>query len=429
MQVTSPGKTSAYAYQLFNEHSGALDFRVDFYDSDLVNTSFAAQTFSRYDFYTIIWLYNGSGRFQVDFQYYNFADAKMIFLTPGQYFNVESGQFKIIRYSFTQQFFCVAHNQLEALCNGVLYNHLYAVASIEVGQKEQQKFQELHLAVLDAFRNYFVADHQLVRILLSKMLAFATHSWKTQSPLNPEITAEETNLLFKLKAAIEQYFRQQLTMADYAKLLGASERSINRLLKKRLGMRISDLLVHRQILEAKRELYFTAKAIKEVAIDLGFADPSYFNRFFKKHTGKTPMAFRKKHGVKHLDESVAALTQLIEQHYKEHHHVHFYADQLHLTPRTLSDIIKRVFNKTVGELIKLRLTLEAKRQLFFSDKNVKDIAFELGFEDPAYFSHFFKNATTVSPEAFRAHWQSLGPQPPQMIHLEFGLFNWMKKGV
>lgn len=420
---------STYAYQLFNEKTDAVDFSVDFYDSDLVNTSFSVQTFSRYDLYTIIWLYNGQGRFQVDFQFYDFAGAKMIFLTPGQYFNVEKGNFKIIRYAFTQAFFCVKEHNPETLCNGVLYNHLYAVASIEVETKEQGYFQQLHKDMLGSFKNHFVAERSLIKKQLGKLLSFAVQTWLRQQPLSPDLKEEETDILFALKKTIDQHYKKTLSIESYAERLAVSEKKLSRLLKNRLDINVSDLIIHRQLLEAKRDLYFTSKSIKEIALDLGFSDPAYFNRFFKKHGGITPKAFRKKHGVKHWDENVKALAGLIDKHFKENRNVSFYADELHLTSRTLSDMVKRVLNKTVGELIKLRLVLEAKRHLYFSEKSIKDIAFELGFEEPAYFSYFFKNATAVSPEEFRSHWQSLGQQKPAILHQEFGLFNWMNKSV
>lgn len=427
--MTTQTKSSTYAYQLFNEHTEKVDFSIDFYDSDLVNTSFSAQTFSKYDHYTILWLKNGKGRFQVDFQYYDFAGAKMIFLTPGQYFNVEEGTFKIIRYSFTRDFFCVLEHKSEILCNGVLYNHLYAVASIEVEEVEQIYFKNLHEQLLDSFLNHFVADKNTIKKLLSKLLSFAAQTWQKQQPLSPDLKEVETDTLFALKKAIDKHFKKHLLIDSYAKQLAVSETKLSRLLKNRLEKNISELIIHRQLLEAKRDLYFSGKSIKEIAHDLGFSDPAYFNRFFKKNTGQTPKSFRKKYGVKHWDEKVKALASLIDQHYKENRSVRFYADQLHLSPRTLSDMVKRVFNKTVGELIKLRLVLEAKRQLFFSEYSIKEIAYELGFEEPAYFSYFFKNATAISPEEFRNHWQSLPKQSPALLHRIFGLFKWMEKTI
>ncbi len=57
--------------------------------------------------------------------------------------------------------------------------------------------------------------------------------------------------------------------------------------------------------------------------------------------------------------------------------------------------------RTVTELLHDRIVLESKRNLAFSHKSVKEICYELGFEDPAYFSRFFKNNTGISPQDFR----------------------------
>jgi len=54
-----------------------------------------------------------------------------------------------------------------------------------------------------------------------------------------------------------------------------------------------------------------------------------------------------------------------------------------------------------SQIIKDRLILEAKRQLKFSNKTVKEIAFELGFDDPAYFSRLFSKGTGSSPAKYR----------------------------
>ena len=57
--------------------------------------------------------------------------------------------------------------------------------------------------------------------------------------------------------------------------------------------------------------------------------------------------------------------------------------------------------KTVGDMISERIIAQAKHELYLSDKPIKQIAFELGFDDVAYFSRFFKVRTTVSPDVYR----------------------------
>ncbi|MDQ1089681.1 AraC family transcriptional regulator [Siphonobacter sp. SORGH_AS_1065] len=93
--------------------------------------------------------------------------------------------------------------------------------------------------------------------------------------------------------------------------------------------------------------------------------------------------------------------QLLEENYKIEKLVTFYADRLHITPNYLTILCKKHLNLSAGELIHNRLLLEAKRLLQITDRSVKEISYELGFEDLAYFSNFFKKHTGISPRTFR----------------------------
>jgi AraC-like DNA-binding protein len=92
---------------------------------------------------------------------------------------------------------------------------------------------------------------------------------------------------------------------------------------------------------------------------------------------------------------------LVENHYKIHHDVKFYADQLHKSPKTLSNAFAIYGNKSPLQVIQDRVILEAKRLFYYTDKSAKEVASELGFEDAAHFSKFFKNQTSVNPTDFK----------------------------
>ena len=76
-------------------------------------------------------------------------------------------------------------------------------------------------------------------------------------------------------------------------LLRLSSYQLNAITKASVGKTVSDLINEQIILEAKRYLLATPYQIKDVADHLGYEDVSYFIRFFKKHTGNSPEAFRK----------------------------------------------------------------------------------------------------------------------------------------
>lgn len=84
---------------------------------------------------------------------------------------------------------------------------------------------------------------------------------------------------------------------------------------------------------------------------------------------------------------------LVDRNFKTHHQVQFYANELSKSPKTLSNLFARYHHKLPLQIIHDRIIDEAKRLFFYTDKSAKEIAYELGFEDAAHFSRFFKNVT------------------------------------
>lgn len=92
---------------------------------------------------------------------------------------------------------------------------------------------------------------------------------------------------------------------------------------------------------------------------------------------------------------------LVEKNFREKHAVSDYADMMNKSPKTLSNLFKKYSEKTALTFINERILLEAKRLLLFSDKTSTEIAYELGYREPAHFSKFFKNKTGSSPIEFK----------------------------
>jgi AraC family transcriptional regulator, transcriptional activator of pobA len=91
----------------------------------------------------------------------------------------------------------------------------------------------------------------------------------------------------------------------------------------------------------------------------------------------------------------------IETHFKTKHSASDYSDLLNISPKSLAKIAKSHFNKTLTDLIAERIIIEAKRELFLTSKSVKEIAYDLGYDDEHYFSRFFKKNVDVSPQLYR----------------------------
>ena len=95
------------------------------------------------------------------------------------------------------------------------------------------------------------------------------------------------------------------------------------------------------------------------------------------------------------------LKDAIEEHFRTKHSASDYADLLNITPKALGKIAKTHFNKTLTDLISERIVIEAKRELYLTNKPVKEIAGELGYDDEHYFSRFFKTNADISPQLYR----------------------------
>ena len=92
---------------------------------------------------------------------------------------------------------------------------------------------------------------------------------------------------------------------------------------------------------------------------------------------------------------------LVEMNFKKMHSVTDYANRLGVSPKSLTKNFQKIGINTPSDFIKNRIILEAKRQILYSTDSVKQIAFDLGFNDPAYFSRFFTKSTSKSPLQFK----------------------------
>lgn len=92
---------------------------------------------------------------------------------------------------------------------------------------------------------------------------------------------------------------------------------------------------------------------------------------------------------------------LVEMHFREKHKVSEYAALLNMTPKSLSNLFSRYYNKSPLKIIAERIILESKRLLDFSDKNINEIGLTLGFEEVSHFSKFFKTQVGLSPKEYK----------------------------
>ena len=95
------------------------------------------------------------------------------------------------------------------------------------------------------------------------------------------------------------------------------------------------------------------------------------------------------------------LIKLVDRHFIANREVVFYANKLNISEKRLNDVCKKLSGKTTKQFIQERLVLEIKKEIKLGTKSLKEIAFDLGFNESAYFTRFFKQQTSMSPSEFK----------------------------
>lgn len=109
---------------------------------------------------------------------------------------------------------------------------------------------------------------------------------------NGDVPSTNKSLLIRYRELVAAHYLEWTKPAQYADALHISVDYLNEVVRQHSGQTASSLITERRVLEAKRLLLHAEESVKEIAWHLQFNEVSYFNRFFKQHTGYTPAAFR-----------------------------------------------------------------------------------------------------------------------------------------
>lgn len=109
----------------------------------------------------------------------------------------------------------------------------------------------------------------------------------------------------RFRNLVEEHHKSQWAVADYAAALGITPSHLNAICQQLTGRSALETVHERVMLAARRELAYTETTIAGVALRLGFSDPSYFTRFFRRNSGLSPSRFRRESGTHAASSSSA----------------------------------------------------------------------------------------------------------------------------
>jgi AraC family transcriptional regulator, transcriptional activator of pobA len=278
------------AHTLINPLNGHLAFKLFTFED---NCTF--DHIQRHNYYSVIWITEGIGKVKSDFTEYNFEAGQMYSFTPYQPFMFSTDQqLKGVAIQFHPDFYCIHMHQKEVACNGVLFNNIYESPFIEVDHTSSHTFNLIVEQIKSEMKNLALAQYEILVSYLKIFLITAARIKTEQQPNAKTIISDlkAPFIIQNLKDTIEKDFKTKHSPSDYADALNISAKALAKITKSHFNKTLTELISERIIIEAKRELYLTNKAIKEIAYELGYDDEHYFSRFFKTNADVSPQMFR-----------------------------------------------------------------------------------------------------------------------------------------
>jgi len=195
---------------------------------------------------------------------------------------------------FNREFYCIADHDEEVSCNGILFFGTQDLPIITIPEEQERKFELLLEVILEEFRTVDNIQGDMLQMLLKRLIIICTRLAKEQHIVR-ELNDGQIDTIRQFNVLVDVHFRTLRKVKDYADLLHKSPKTLSNLFATNKQQSPQQIIQERVVLEAKRLLLFTDKQTQEIAYDLGFEDPAYFSRFFKKQAGLTPSAFREEH--------------------------------------------------------------------------------------------------------------------------------------
>ncbi|MBE0538264.1 MAG: helix-turn-helix domain-containing protein [Ignavibacterium sp.] len=242
----------------------------------------------RHDYFFILALTKGKGDHTIDFITYMIKNNTIFFMRPGQVhrLRLKAGSEGYL-IQFKRDFYLTNEKDSRLL--------LRKVSSKNILQPDHNTFKKLFAILKEISKESKNRNERYSEVIKASLSIFFIESvrfiQKNQMD-SDEISAFQQDRLEEFTELLDAHISKNKQPAEYAKMLNLTPYQLNKITKTALGKTSSEFINEQIILESKRYLLSTSNQIKEIAYHMGYEDTSYFIRFFKKHTGLSPEAFR-----------------------------------------------------------------------------------------------------------------------------------------
>ncbi|WP_162416854.1 AraC family transcriptional regulator [Cyclobacterium roseum] len=200
---------------------------------------------------------------------------------------------EVLLLAFNRGFYCIHTHDSEVSCNGFLFFGSNYTPVVKLDDAENGRLRTLISVLQEEFDTRDQNQEEMLRLLLKRFIIRVSRLARKQL-LNRKLPEKELELIRQFNVLVEEHFKKYRQVADYADLMHRSPKTIANIFALQGEKSPLEIIHDRIALEAKRLLLYTDKPSKEIGWDLGFEDPSQFNRFFKRQTDLPPREFRER---------------------------------------------------------------------------------------------------------------------------------------
>jgi AraC family transcriptional regulator, transcriptional activator of pobA len=265
-------------------------FQVEVFDA---NRHFSVKYPHRHDFFEVLYLLKGSGYHVIDANKYEIKPPCVFFLSPGQAHKLElSNDIEGYIFIFTADFYLLNRSNQNSL---IEFPFFYTIHQDNPPLLLKNESDIRFLETL--FRQSIVEINQTgeyISEMLRSILDLILTTCSARYPMSINLLSKGKGqmLVKRFYHLVEENNQKNLSLTDYAGLIGISPNHLTQTVKLLTGKTSSQIIKAKQLLEIKRLLVHTNLNVSEIANQLNFEDPSYFTKSFKRETGITPLQYR-----------------------------------------------------------------------------------------------------------------------------------------
>ncbi len=243
----------------------------------------------RNDHYVFLLCEKGSGKLMVDFENIILSGSSIYYTVPGQinhriYDQCVAGWYvaidsQLVCNEFRNIFEGKLGLQTPLTLNSGLFAQCHSILNIisnRIGDKSNTRF-----------------DSEVMNTLLQSFMGIVAGGYSQQDNFDVQ-KSRSKQITHQFKMMLTENFRSLKSPFAYAQRLNITENYLNETIKKSTGFPVSYWITSEILMEAKRLLFHTTVTVKEIANTVGYDDPAYFSKVFKKHEGLSPLCFRNK---------------------------------------------------------------------------------------------------------------------------------------